>query len=379
MLIVVVWLTHDEIVVTDKVFDLFLIHLKLSNMSDSIVLHWKVGAAALVEDVVRRWLLRPANRSVSGFVTVAELFLLHVLLPLGRTNAALELIHGDVGGSAFNEEQRRAALELVEETQQRREDPPPEPRADPDPVSSEGLTQTQEGFSLFSLRKRTRIWLFLSLCLRACAAESGVRSSLSLQEVVADLLWILSSAQTPAGVSSSLPAGSASGSRSVRFLWVSIRSEGSFLYFINQFLPLFVPSALPSAYIFISKLLQLLRGVWTAMFAPYYQAVTARKRLWGVKTVRSKDWGSSNFTNRDILLSQTRFLIWIRGNWTLKTLVLRSNWVWEINSVITKWKLTWSQKILVWGQESVQQLFEVEKDDDDDEDQVVASLVANSD
>lgn len=40
-----------------------------------------------------------------------------------------------------------------------------------------------------------------------------------------------------------------------------------------------VPAALPSSFMWISKLLQLIKQMWRAMFAPYYQAVTQSKGL----------------------------------------------------------------------------------------------------
>lgn len=66
-------------------------------------------------DVARVWLHCLANSRVSGFGTVAELYLLHVLIPLGHTEEARELLGGAVGHCALTEEQRQTAQDVVEE------------------------------------------------------------------------------------------------------------------------------------------------------------------------------------------------------------------------------------------------------------------------
>lgn len=71
-----------------------------------------------MQETARVWLRCPSNRSVSGFRTVAELYLLHVLVPLRYREEAEELILGEIGSSVFTEDQRQTALELLEEKEQ---------------------------------------------------------------------------------------------------------------------------------------------------------------------------------------------------------------------------------------------------------------------
>lgn len=80
-----------------------------------------------MQEAARVWLHCPSNSRVSGFGTVAELYLLHVLVPLGHTEEARELIVSDTGSSAFTEEQRQTALDVVEEKEQQNREPPPNP------------------------------------------------------------------------------------------------------------------------------------------------------------------------------------------------------------------------------------------------------------
>ncbi|XP_074554398.1 peroxisome assembly protein 26 isoform X1 [Halichoeres trimaculatus] len=183
-------------------------------MKMSIVLHSKVGQPARMQDAARLWLLSPSNRSLNGFGTVAELYLLHILLPLGQKHSALELIHGDVGSSVFTEDQRRAALELLEEKEPLSEESPLSPVTSLEPVSSGGCV-------LHKLESMLRS-LYRKLCL-TCSRSS----SLQRLFLAAVLLYMLALRLDP---------------------------------------------ALPSSFMWISKLLQLLRGVWRAMFAPYYKA-----------------------------------------------------------------------------------------------------------
>lgn len=78
-----------------------------------------------MQEATSHWLNHPANSSVPGFGPVAELYLLHILLPCGRLAEAKELVLGPVGSLAFSEDQRKAALEMVEN--QRRYAPTPTP------------------------------------------------------------------------------------------------------------------------------------------------------------------------------------------------------------------------------------------------------------
>lgn len=103
----------------------------------------------MMQEAARAWLHCPSNSRVTGFRTVAELYLLHVLIPLGHREEALELIGGEIGSSTFTEDQRQTALEILEEKEQKNREPiqsGPNPRIGSDsetpalPVSTEGLT-----------------------------------------------------------------------------------------------------------------------------------------------------------------------------------------------------------------------------------------------
>ncbi len=74
----------------------------------------KVGERAVVKDAVCDWLHCSGNMSQSGFSSVAELYFLHILVPMGLTDEALEMLETDVGRVAFTDEQRQAARSLVD-------------------------------------------------------------------------------------------------------------------------------------------------------------------------------------------------------------------------------------------------------------------------
>ncbi|XP_056133425.1 peroxisome assembly protein 26 [Lampris incognitus] len=102
-------------------------------MQMCILLYTKVSEQALMHETARCWLHCPSNSRVVGFGTVAELYLLHVLLPLGHVEEAHELILGEVGSCAFTEDQRHTAVAIVEEKASQSQDPPPNPSEDPSP------------------------------------------------------------------------------------------------------------------------------------------------------------------------------------------------------------------------------------------------------
>lgn len=109
-----------------------------------MLLHSKVGDPAGIQEAAGVWLHCPSNSSAAGFETAVELYLLHVLVPLGRTEEARELITGEIGSSMFTKEQRQAALEVVEERERQNQDPlNPEMSGSSDiterPISSQGL------------------------------------------------------------------------------------------------------------------------------------------------------------------------------------------------------------------------------------------------
>ncbi|XP_038594627.1 peroxisome assembly protein 26 isoform X2 [Micropterus salmoides] len=194
-------------------------------MQMCILLYSKVGEPAAMQEAARVWLHCPSNGRATGFGTVAELYLLHVLVPLGHRDEALELIDGEVGSIAFTEDQRQTALDVVEEKERQDQEPPlnPSPNAEitPHTVSSQGAV-------IHKLRTMLRFF-YRKLSL----TRSG---SFPLRRVfmAAVLLYMLFLRMDP---------------------------------------------ALPSSFMWISKLLQLLKQMWSAMCAPYYQALTQSKEL----------------------------------------------------------------------------------------------------
>ncbi|XP_060885679.1 peroxisome assembly protein 26 isoform X1 [Labrus mixtus] len=190
-------------------------------MQMCILLYSKVGEPAVMHAAARVWLHCPANSRVTGFSTVAELYLLYVLVPVGQNDEALELIMGEVGNAAFTEEQRQAALEVLEEKEQQLEEAPLDPRLSPDPEIC-GTTVSNQGSVVHKLETMLRF-----LYRKLFVTRSG---SFPLRKVflAAVLLYMLLVRLDP---------------------------------------------ALPSSFMWISKLLQLLKQMWRAMFAPYYQAL----------------------------------------------------------------------------------------------------------
>ncbi|XP_061663430.1 peroxisome assembly protein 26 [Syngnathoides biaculeatus] len=84
-------------------------------MQMCILLYSKVGEPAAMEEASRAWLRSPSNCRTDGYRTVAELYLLQVLVPLGHTDQARELLVGEAWRAAFTDEQRRTALDIIEE------------------------------------------------------------------------------------------------------------------------------------------------------------------------------------------------------------------------------------------------------------------------
>lgn len=194
-------------------------------MQMCILLYSKVGEPAMMKEAARVWLHCPSNSGVTGFGTVAELYLLHVLVPLGHRDEAVELIVGQVGSSAFTEDQRQTALDVVEEKEQQNQEPPLNPRSSLNSENTAHTVSTQGNVS----RK-------LEAMLRFFHRKLLLTGSFSLRRIflAAILLYMLLLRLDP---------------------------------------------ALPSSFMWISKLLQLLKQMWSAMFAPYYKALSQSKGL----------------------------------------------------------------------------------------------------
>uniref|UniRef100_A0A665VRH5 Peroxisomal biogenesis factor 26 n=1 Tax=Echeneis naucrates TaxID=173247 RepID=A0A665VRH5_ECHNA len=100
-------------------------------MQMCILLYSKVSEPAVMQETARVWLHCSSNSRALGFGTVAELYLLHILVPLRDTEEARELIAGRVGSCAFTEDQRKTALDVVVEKEQQALEPPPNPGCSP--------------------------------------------------------------------------------------------------------------------------------------------------------------------------------------------------------------------------------------------------------
>lgn len=238
-----------------------------------------------MQEAARVWLHCPANSRATGFGTVAELYLLHVLVPLGHTDEAVELIAGEVGSNAFTEDQRQTALDVVEEKQRQNLEHPLNPGNSPNSettVSSQGLILQ---FSSYEINyRKVQMMNKESLCDCVCVLQELLPinfkpcSGLSTESCSAP-------ARSPCGESSWLPSFFIC----FFFVWIQVRlnvlcssvsPHGLLKYKTFNWKSLCsFPAALPSSFIWISKLLQLLRQMWRAMFAPYYQALTQSKEL----------------------------------------------------------------------------------------------------
>ena len=105
----------------------------LHRLYNSILLYAKLGHEAAIQEVARVWLLCPVTAGLGSYRTVSELYLLCVLLPLGRTDEARQLVLGEVGSSAFSEDQRQLALEVVTAKETECQDTPVGSRLSPSP------------------------------------------------------------------------------------------------------------------------------------------------------------------------------------------------------------------------------------------------------
>lgn len=104
-----------------------------------------------MQEAVQTWLHCSSNSSLPGYSSVAELYTLHVLLPLGQTAEAKQLLMGDVGQVAFTEEQRQTALAILKDHDAKKtncSDPSPEPV----PVEAEKKITLQGTVCLFPLK-----------------------------------------------------------------------------------------------------------------------------------------------------------------------------------------------------------------------------------
>ncbi|KAM9403369.1 peroxisome assembly protein 26-like [Salvelinus alpinus] len=190
-------------------------------MQMCILLYTKVGEQAMMQEAGNVWLCCPSNGRLVGFGTVAELYLLHILVPLGHMTEARELVFGEVGGIAFTEDQKQTALDIVENKENLSQEQPPSPNPNPSPVVVVAGLNTPQGAGIQKLEA------LLRLLNRGLSVASGGLFRLRRVFLAAVLLYMLFVRMDPAH---------------------------------------------PSSFSWISQMLQMLKQMWDAMFAPYYQA-----------------------------------------------------------------------------------------------------------
>uniref|UniRef100_A0A3B5MJG6 Peroxisomal biogenesis factor 26 n=1 Tax=Xiphophorus couchianus TaxID=32473 RepID=A0A3B5MJG6_9TELE len=188
-------------------------------MQMCILLYSKVKQPAVMQQATRVWLRNPQNVQAVGFRLVAELYLLHILVPLGHLDEARELVGGDVGRNTFTEEQRRKALDVVEEISRQNQEGLMSPEGTPDSGAGESQPNSiQRCFAGSLFRKVEAVFrTFYRKCLRT-GSDSSVLQKLFLAAI---LLYML-------------------------------------LFRLDP--------ALPSSYMWIFKLLQLIKQTWRATF-----------------------------------------------------------------------------------------------------------------
>ncbi|KAI5611012.1 peroxisome assembly protein 26, partial [Silurus asotus] len=188
-------------------------------MQMCILLYTKVEEQVEVREATRSWLHHSSNRGLPGYSSVAELYVLHVLLPLGQTSEAKELLRDDVGQLAFTKDQRQIALSILEDHEAKTTD---QSHPTPKNVPAEE-EKTTEG----SVARR-------------------------LNAVLRLLYRGLSSAGATA--------------------WSRIIRRTAVLLVLLYLLLVRMDPALPSAYVWILRLYGLWQQMWNAMFGPYYRA-----------------------------------------------------------------------------------------------------------
>ncbi|KAL0962960.1 hypothetical protein UPYG_G00347720 [Umbra pygmaea] len=185
-----------------------------------ILLYTKVGEPAMMQEAGNVWLHCPSNQRLSGFGTVAELYLLHILVALGQMTKTREIVLGEIGSVAFTEDQKQMALDFVEMKEILSQEQPAHPSPKPSDVVAARFP-IRQGALIQSLEAMLR------LLYRGLSVASAVSFPFRRVFLAVVLLYILFVQMDPAHSSS--------------FPW-------------------------------ISQLVQLLKQMWDAMFAPYHRA-----------------------------------------------------------------------------------------------------------
>lgn len=186
-----------------------------------ILLYVKVGERAVMKDAVCDWLHCSGNMSQSGFSSVAELYFLHILVPMGHTAEALEMLETDVGRVAFTDEQRQAARSLVDIQNEKNAT---SSSTNPESV---GVTTTSSASKQDKLTQR--LTSIMRLLYRGLSVASVRIRSISLRRVFLALILL-------------------------------------YLLLVR------IDPALPSAFPQLLRLHGLLQQTWNTMFGPYYKA-----------------------------------------------------------------------------------------------------------
>ncbi|XP_058273553.1 peroxisome assembly protein 26 [Hemibagrus wyckioides] len=189
-------------------------------MQMCILLYTKVSEQAAVQEAVRTWLLCDSNTSLSGYSSVAELYILHVLLPLGQTSEAKELLMDAVGQVAFTDAQRQTALTILENHDAKKTK---DSYTNPEPLPVDTKKMISQGSVVRKLNAVMRL-LYRGLSL--------------------------------AGVTA----------------WSRFIHRTAVLLFLLYLLLIRMDPALPSAYPWILRLYGLWQQMWNAMFGPYYRS-----------------------------------------------------------------------------------------------------------
>ncbi|XP_066580745.1 peroxisome assembly protein 26 isoform X3 [Amia ocellicauda] len=182
----------------------------------SILLYTKVDEPGMILEAGGDWLRTSVNQSLPGYGAVAELYLLHILVPLGWLHEA-QVLAGSY--TTFTEEQRQVALEIIERKKN---------ASSPQSLSQGQGIQQRMHIRPFSQRL-TAIMRLLQRCL--LMVRKGIHF-LPYQKVLL---------------------------------------AGILLYILL----VRVDPAIPSAFPWISDLFQMFRQMWEAMFAPYYRVSVA--------------------------------------------------------------------------------------------------------
>uniref|UniRef100_A0A671TBP3 Peroxisomal biogenesis factor 26 n=1 Tax=Sinocyclocheilus anshuiensis TaxID=1608454 RepID=A0A671TBP3_9TELE len=182
-----------------------------------------LGERAVMKEAVCDWLQCSGNMSQSGFSTVAELYFLHILVPMGLTAEALEMLETDVCRVAFTEEQRQAAQSLVDIQNEKNAT---SSTTNPESVAVAPTTSASKQDKLTQ-----RLTSIMKLLYRGLSVASVRIRSNSVRKVFLALILL-------------------------------------YLLLVR------IDPALPSAFPWLLRLHGLLQQTWNTMFGPYYRANT---------------------------------------------------------------------------------------------------------